>query len=207
MPIAYPVNLPSAFKVKEIGFDAMSSSGVSSSPFSGEEQIYVHQGEWFEFEVSCPPAKRDIAEEVVAFLLSLNGREGSFLCPPPGYTAGARGSLAGVPLVNAASQTGKTLATDGWTAGAANVLKAGDWFQLGAAGTSRLYKLVQAASANGAGQANLEIWPRLKESPADNAALTVVSPKGCFRLSDARTHWDIGEALVYGISFRVREAF
>ena len=205
--IAYPVPVPSALKIKSVSFAAQTSAGVSSSPFTGEEQIYVHQGEWLEFELSCPPAKRDIAEEVIAFLLSLNGRQGSFLVPPPGYSAGARGALGGTPLVNGASQSGKTLATDGWTAGVANVLKAGDWIQLGSGASSRLYKLVQAASADGSGQASLEIWPRLKETPADNDPITVVNPKGCFRLAEAPTNWDIGEAMIYGVSFRAREAF
>lgn len=207
MAIAFPLALPSQLKVADAAFEAVSQAGQSISPFTGEEQVYVHQGEWIELEVSCPPMKRDVAEEVVAWLVSLNGLEGSFLLPPPGYGSGARGSLSGAPLVNGAGQSGKTLATDGWTAGAANVLKAGDWFQLGAGSASYFYKVVQAASANGAGQASLEIWPRLKSSPADNAALTVVNPKGCFRLKNPRRRWTIGQAMIYGVTFQAKEAF
>lgn len=207
MAIAFPVNVPSQLKVKEVGFEAISQQGRSMSPFTGEEQIYVHQGEWIEFDLSCPPMKRDIAEEIVGFLLSLNGLEGSFLIAPPGYSSGSRGALGGTPFVAGAGQTGKSLVTDTWTPSVTNILKAGDWIQLGTGSSSRLYKLVQAASSNGSGQATLEIWPRLKESPANNDPVTVVSPKGCFRLAEPRTRWSIGEAMVYGVSFRAREAF
>ncbi len=204
--LSSPLTVPSQFKVAQASLSAMSVSGLNVSPFTGEEQIYVHQGEWWEWVLTCPPLSRANAEEVVAWLIACNGREHSFLLSPPGYGSGARGSLSGTPLVNGASQTGKVLATDGWTASASNVLKAGDWIQLGSGTTARLHKVVQAASADGAGQANLEIWPRLRESPADNDAVTVASPQGLFRLAEARRDYTIEQALIYGITVSVREA-
>ena len=211
MTISYPRDLPSQLKVARAIFTASARAGVNESPFTAEEQIYVHQGELLEIEISCPPmsglrnAARQ-AEEVVAWGLSLNGKEGSFLLPPPGYGLGARGSLAGTPVVMGGGQSGKVLATDGWTPSAANVLKAGDWFQLGTAGSSHLHKVVQAASADVYGQANLDIWPRLRDTPSDNDALTVLNPRGLFRLADGAWTWSIELALLYGISFRAREA-
>lgn len=205
MAITSPVSVPGALKVARVEFAADSVVGANESPFTRSQQLYVHQGELLELDVVCPPMNRDDAEEVVGFLLSLNGREHSFLMPPPGYGRGARGSLAGAPVVMGSGQTGKTLGTDGWTPLAANVLKVGDWFQLGSGASSYLYKVVQAASADGYGQANLEIWPRLRISPSDNDALTVVDPVGVFRLAENQRRWSIGEALIYGVSFRCRE--
>lgn len=205
--IAFPLAMPSVFKVAEAAFEAVSQAGASLSPFTGEEQIYVHQGEWLEVEVSCPPMKRAVAEEVVAWLVSLNGLEGSFLLPPPGYGAGARGSLSGAPIVTSGGQTGKTLVTGNWTPGATNVLKAGDWFQLGAGSAAHLYKVVQNFSPNGSGNGSIEFWPRLKSTPADNDPLTVVNPVGCFRLLEGRRRWSIAQAMIYGVTFRAKEAF
>lgn len=209
--LTFPLDLPSQLKVARAVWDAMSSASPAVSPFTAEEQISVHQGEWLEIEIACPPmsgtrnAVRHAAD-VVAWLVSLNGIEGSFLLPPPGYSAGARGSLLGVPVVMGSGQTGKVLATDGWTPSAANVLKPGDWFQLGAGSAAHLHMVVQAATADVYGQANLEIWPRLRSSPADNDALTVVNPRGVFRLAENKRSWSIEAALNYGISFRAREA-
>lgn len=211
--LSFPLNLPAALKFAQITYRARRAHGRNESPFTLSEQIYVHQGQLLELDVVVPPmsglrnASRN-AEDVVAWLLSL-GADGTFLLPPPEYTAGARGSLSGSPTVNGNGQSGNTLETDGWTPSAANVLKPGDWFQLGSSSTSRLHKVLQAASANVYGQASLEIFPRLRETPNDGDPLTVVNPKGLFCLSAgtaAETSWSVRAALLYGISFSVREA-
>lgn len=203
--ITSPVTTPSQLLPRRASFSAFSMIGANVSPFTAQMQFYVHAGEWLEVAIDLPPMERADAEEVVGFLLKLNGREHSFLLRPPGYHLGARGSLAGAPVVMGGGQSGKVLSTDGWTPSAANVLKTGDWFQLGTSANSYLYKVVQAASADVYGQADLEIWPRLRASPSDNDPLTVASPKGVFRLADDRRDWDIEEAMIYGISFRCRE--
>lgn len=179
--------------------------GVSTSPFSREQQVYAHQGDWWEVDVSLPAMKRADAEPWVAFLLALNGREGTFLLGEPINTA-PRGVGTGTPLVKGASQTGRTLLTDGWTISQTGILKAGDWFQLGTGSSSRLHKVVQDADSDGSGNATLEIWPRLRVSPADNAALTVSSPKGVFRLAGNMREWSLEQAAIYGLSFSCVEA-
>lgn len=178
--------------------------GQSVSPFSAESQVYAHQAEWWEVDVTLPPMKRIDAEPWVAFLLALNGKEGTFLLGDPVNTA-PRGVGTGTPLVKGASQTGKTLLTDGWTAGQTGIMKAGDWFQFGSGSSSRLHKVVQDANSDGSGNATLEIWPRLRESPADNAPIVVSSPKGVFRLSSNVREWALERAGFYAVSFTARE--
>jgi hypothetical protein len=106
------------------------------------------------------------------------------------YTSGQRG---GTPLVNGATASGaSTLVTDGWTAAAANRVKAGDVFTIAAvykvnpitkASTGELQQFVVTAdaSSDGSGNATLSISPAIYTSgslqnvdaaPADNAALT-----------------------------------
>lgn len=178
---------------------------MSASPFTLGQQIYQHQGQAWEAEISLPPMKRGDAEEWIAFLMSLAGRYGTFLLGDPAG-ATARGALGGTPLVNGASQSGQTLAVDGWTASVTNILKAGDYIQLGSGTTTRMHKILQNASSNGSGQTTLDIWPRLRETPSDNAAVTTAACKGTFRLADNATDFDINEASVYGIVFAAVEA-
>lgn len=206
MSISYPLSLPSQLAFSRVTFRARSAVGVSQSPFTFAQQVYAHQGDLWEADLELPPMTRAYAEDWLAFLLALNGREGTFLLGDTLYTT-PRGIATGTPLVKGASQTGRTLITDGWTISTTGILKAGDWFQLGTGSSSRLHKVVQDADANGAGEATLEIWPRLRSSPADNAALTTAAPKGLFRLASNVRAWslDVGQ-LISGFSFSAVEA-
>lgn len=205
MAITYPLSLP-AVAPRSIRFRSNSMVGASISPFTGSQQVYAHQGQFFSAEVDLPPMRAEYAEAWVGFLLALNGREGTFLMGDPTRTA-TQGVGTGTPLVKGASQTGNTLESDGWTISQTGILKAGDWIQLGSGSTSSLHKIVQDCNSDGSGNATLEIWPRLRSAPADNAAITVASTKGLWRLAENQQGWDIGEALVYGIRFSCVEAF
>ena len=205
MTISYPLSLPSTRFAPGTGIRARSGAAVSESPFTGEQQVYVQQLEVWSAQLVLPPMTRADAEAWIAFLLALNGREGTFLFGDPRNTT-PQGTWAGSsPLVKGGSQTGKTLAIDGLSAGA--TVKAGDWFQLGSGASSRLHKVTQDATANGSGEVTLDCWPRLRASPADNAALTIASPKGVFRLASNDLGWDFQPAQFYdGISFAAVEA-
>jgi hypothetical protein len=108
--------------------------------------------------------------------------------------------------VNGASQTGNELVTDGWTNSTTGILKAGDYIQLGSGSSAQLYKVLDDVNSNGSGQATLTIYPDLRSSPSDNAAITVSNAKGVFRLVGGQQAWDINEASIYGMTFAAREA-
>lgn len=108
-------------------------------------------------------------------------------------------------LVNGADQTGATLAIDGLQASKADVFKAGDYFQIGTGSSSRLHMVTADADSNGSGEATLDIWPPLRASPADNAALTITSPKGVFRLTGDVNGWDADAAGVYAVTLQAIE--
>jgi len=175
------------------------------SPFTGQQQVYKHPGQWWEMEVSMPPMRRADAEAVAAFLIKLNGSYGTFLLGDPANTT-PRGIGTGSPLVKGAGQTGDTLLTDGWTAGVTGILRAGDWIQLGAASTSRLHKVLDDVNSDGSGNATLTIWPNLRSSPADNAVITVNSAQGRWRLASNDTGYSIETGRLYGITFACVEA-
>lgn len=105
-------------------------------------------------------------------------------------TSGQRG---GTPLVNGSTSSGaSTLVTDGWTAAAANRVKAGDVFTIASVykvnpitkqstGVLQQFVVTADAASDGSGNATLSISPSIYSSgslqnvdalPADNAALT-----------------------------------
>lgn len=111
------------------------------------------------------------------------------------HTSGQRG---GTPLTNGATATGATsLVTDGWTAAAANRVKAGDVFTIAnvfavnpvtkqTTGRLRQFVVTADAASDVAGNATLSISPpiygptsttlqNVDALPVDNAALTFVS--------------------------------
>jgi len=114
-------------------------------------------------------------------------------------------STPAVPLVNGADQTGATLAIDGLQASKADVFKAGDYFQIGTGSSARLYMVTADAASNASGEATLDIWPPLRASPADNAALTITNPKGVFRLTGDVNGWDADAAGVYAVTLQAVE--
>jgi hypothetical protein len=204
MAITYPLDFPSQC-VSQITIRARNIVGVSASPFTGQQQVYKHQGEWWEAEMSFPPMKRENAEEVAAFLMKLSGMYGTFLMGDPANTS-PRGIGTGTPLVKGAGQTGNELVTDGWTTDTNNILMAGDWIQLGSGATSRLYKVLDNVNSDSTGTATLTLFPSLRSSPADNAVIVTSNPVGQWRLSTNDIDYTIQTGQFYGITLACMEA-
>lgn len=352
MPLTYPLALPSN-GIRNITFRARSAVGTAVSPFTGKRQTYPWPLQMWEADVTLPPMKRADAESWVAFLVGLNGKEGTFTMGDPANTLPRDGGLsaalistapaianggfetagAGAPdvlanwtestfgtsaiardtvdfnsgaascrfdvdgsnsdvaviqyvlapgfryrvsfhakasaagatlkfgdtsaadittvlttswaaysgtftavnslfyfgrasaageslwiddvqvhgldtyggLVMGAAQTGGDLITDGWLASQTNIMSAGDWLQIGTGSGARLHKVLQGANSNASGEATLLLWPKLRASPADNAAVIVQNPVGLFALADNERQWSIDEAKMYGISFSAVE--
>lgn len=205
MAITYPITLPTAPAFRSLHFAPRAVVAVSASEFTATEQVQAHQGEHWTVDCVLPPMQRGEAEAWIAALLSLNGRQGTFLLGDQ-YGATPRGSVPGTPQVDGAGQTGRSLDTKGWTAGQTGILLAGDYLQIGSGSTQRLYRVVQDADSDGSGLATLEIWPRLRESPSDSAGITTSACKGLFRLAANQMEWSIDEAAFYGLGFGAVEA-
>lgn len=204
MTISFPVSLPATLSPVSITLRARSAIGQSISPFSLSQQVYEHQGELWASDVALPPMVRADAEAWIAFLLSLRGVYGTFFMGDPAGTS-PRGTWAGSPAVNGAHAARvRTVAVDGFSVGATG--KAGDWMQFGTGSSSRLHKVLQDFTANGSGQANIEIWPGLRDALLDNATFVTTSAKGLFRLASNERSWEVGRALTYGVQFSCVEA-
>jgi hypothetical protein len=204
MAISYPLQFPSQC-VREITIRSRNIVGISASPFTGQQQVYKHQGEWWEAEMSFPPMKPENAEQVATFLLKLNGMFGTFLMGDP-INKTPRGVGTGTPLVKGAGQVGNELVTDGWTINTPNILKAGDWIQLGSGATSRLHKVLDNVNSDATGTATLTLFPSLRSSPADNAFIVTTDTVGLWRLSTNDIEYNIQTGQFYGITLACMEA-
>jgi hypothetical protein len=205
MAISYPRDLPTNIGFAQVTLRAVNQTAMTMSPFTYKQQIYNHSGQRWEAECQVPPLKRDDAEEWIAWLLSLNGRAGTFLMGDPlGDTA--RGTLGGTPVVNGADQVGSSVAIDGCSNSITNWLKAGDYVQLGSASTATLHKILQNVNTDASGQATLDIWPSMRTAPADGSTIVTSNAVGRFRLNSGQQDWTINNISSYGITFAAVEA-
>lgn len=204
MAITYPLSLPSV-DVASVRMVANNAVAYSQSPFTFAGQVHAYSGQSWGAEIMLPPMPRDVAEDWVAFLISLRGQFGTFLLGDPSCQT-PRGSVGGTPLVNGADQTGQTLVIDGAAISQTGWIRAGDYIQLGAAGSATLHKVLIDADSDGAGNVTLDIWPGVRTAPADNAPVTVSAAAGRFRLASNQTEWEVNTSRFYGLTFSAIEA-
>jgi hypothetical protein len=189
---------------------AFTVGGVNESPYNLSQEAYEWPGNKWRASARYPVMDRATGEPLIAALVSLYGRKGTFLLGPVGAEATARGVATGTPVVSGANQEGKTLNTSGWTINITGILKAGDWVQLGSGATARLHKVLADVNSDGAGLATLDLWPRVggaRGIPANGSAIVVSSPKGVFRLSSDEVIWTLHPGQQRILTFEAEEAF
>jgi len=204
MTITYPLAVPSSPAPVSVQVAPRTVAARTESPFTLTQEIFEHQGQRWDLTVEMPPLTRDQASEWIAWALSLNGPVGTFLYGPI-VEASPRGTGGGTPIVNGTNAAGlKLLSTRGWEPGE-TVLRAGDYFQLGSGASARLHMNLTAAVADTAGECTLNIWPRLRTTVNDGAALTLTNPKGVFRLAEMPA-WTTNAGPLYDYSWSAVEA-
>ena len=267
--------MPPAPGPRNVEWSPVSSVAAFASPFTLQQQVQAHQGQLWQAKVEWPPMNEITAAQWIAFLLKLNGKQGTFLFGDC-VRKTPYGSAGGTPIVDGAGQTGQSLLTRGWPASTAGNLRAGiDWIQLGSAvgtilsgvfsgvaswltdiqivsrtstqvsirfsnacpaeggtldwklgsmiglkninpgagevsitagaGVPRLYKVLNDVDSDGTGDAIIDIWPRLRESPEDGADIYLSACKGVFRLKDNLMGFNINVAKRYGLELEIVE--
>ena len=163
-----------------------------SRTLSGRRQARQLGGQFWQMTATFPPLTRAQFAPIYAFVIAQRGRYESFTVVPPVISTG-QGSPAGTPLMRGASQTGRTLATDGWTGGVA-IFKAGDYMKI--AGNSKVYMVTADITSNADATADtpISIEPALVESPADNAAITHTSVSFTVALTSGVQEFSTGTA-------------
>ena len=140
-----------------------------SRTISGRRQARQIAGQFFSMTATFPPMTRAQFAPIDAFIMKQRGQYETFTLVMPVLSTGL-GSPAGTPLIRGADQTGRTLATDGWTGGI-SIFKAGDYLKLD---HDKVYKVVADVTSNASASADtpITIEPALITSPADNSAIT-----------------------------------
>lgn len=198
MAISYPLALPTVTRVRSIDLTAINAVAYSQSPFTFAGQAHAYQGQMWQADVSLPPMRRTAAEQWIAFLLSLRGQYGTFLLGDPTCSS-IRGTATSCSITGASGDN-----TVSATVPSGETLLAGDYIQLGSAGTATLHKVLVDYTGTGTA-ANLEIWPAIRTTHTASST-TLSNAKGNFRLSSNQQNWSINEAAIYGITFGAMEA-
>jgi len=159
---------PSSPKFNSLNVKSIQPTFVSRT-ISGRRQARQIGGQYFTMTATFPPMTRTEFAPIDAFIMKQRGQYESFTLVLPILSTGL-GSPAGTPLIRGASQTGRTLATDGWTGGI-SIFKAGDYIKLD---HDKVYKVVADVTSNASSSADtpIIIEPALITSPADNSAIT-----------------------------------
>ena len=144
-----------------------------SRTISGRRQARQIAGQFFSMTATFPPMTRAQFQPIDAFIMKQRGQYETFTLVLPVLSTGL-GSPAGTPLVNGASQTGRSIITDGWsTADTVAIFKAGDYLKF--ANHDKVYTVTADAEVDSSGDSTISIEPALITSPADNSAITHTS--------------------------------
>jgi hypothetical protein len=189
--------------VSRAEFSLVNIVASSTSPFTGQQQLYAFPGQYWQGRASFEPATLAEGAQVQAFLAKLRGGFGTFLYKDP--MAISHQGAGGVILANGAGQTGNTLNVDSMTPNTAIAL-AGDYFQLGSGDAARLYMFTEDLAADALGEGIATFEPNLRLSPAEAETLNVTNPLGAFRLAENTVSWSADNPVVRNMSITFREA-
>jgi hypothetical protein len=207
MPVSFPLTLPPPGPAS-VEFGVRSVVATTESPFTLGQEVQEFPGQaWMARVVVGPVTGNAGIAPWRAFFAGLNGKAGTFLLGDPIGIA-PRGVATGTPQVDGTQSAGaKTLATKGWTNSTANILRAGDFIQIGSGATTRLHMVTVDASSNGSGLATLDIWPALRrEGIANNATISLSNCRGTFRLAQNVNLWRLEAPFKGSFSFEAMEA-
>lgn len=205
MTISFPLILPAFPDAATVTIKPINTVAVLTSPHSLKQQVQRFGGQLWSAEIKLPPMPPAVAAPWTAMLLALNGRLGTVLVGNP-YAVAPFGVATGTPLVDGASQVGGSLATRGWSPSVTGILKAGDSIQLGSGAATRLHQVLEDVDSDAGGLASLTLWPDLRESPADGAAIVTQSPKGTFRQTANDSGWTADNRGLIEITLSLIEA-
>ena len=178
---------------------------VASGPpsLTGQVQTYDWMNSWWEAQVSFAPLDRLSFDYWTAFLADCRGGSNAFMIGDPKAKV-PKGAPSGAAAVAGAAQTGYILVTRGWTPSKYRLLLPGDLIQIGC----RVYKLRDQVNSDASGNADLSIWPNLRDQPADGTTIQCANCKGLFRLKNASGNKSSTNVGNYGLAgFAIREAF
>ena len=193
------VTYPSTPKPSGMSWRLVMPSQTNVSEWTGRRQTIASGRGWWECQITLPPIVGTTNVNAWrSFVAKARGRANDFQIP---VDPTAQSASASTPLVNGASQTGRTLATDGWPV-STTVLVAGQFVTI----NNQLLQLTENVTSNGSGVATLTFEPPIRTSPSDNAAIEYKNPY-CLMYFVEEPTLSVENGYVYSLSLNLRESF
>lgn len=163
-------------------------------------------GDIWQGTIELPKMTRSQASQWIAFLMAMRGITNCFLLGDPSVAI-PQGTPTGIPLVDGAISTNNLamqtqLVTKGWAPNKVGNLQVGDYIQVG----NRMHTVLKRVDSDGSGAATLQLWPSLREQPADGTPIITHNAKGLFRLAQNKRTWSADYTRLFGLSFQIVEA-
>ena len=201
-----PISMPTNVGFKTSRFSLQRKTSVTTSPFTGEQQVFAHSYALWTATYTLPPMKRENASQWLSFFMKLKGKQGTFLANDPDATSPLGTITGSVTLSSSASIGDESINISTSNNSKTGAFKAGDYIQIGSGADSRLYMVTDDVNTNSSGNATVNIQPAIKKSATSGASVIYNDPKGVFRMDVDELGWDANHCSVYGLTFSCTEA-
>lgn len=170
-------DFPAGIGIKSCTIHADSQSAIRENEFNYRQEVHAFPGQRWRLSVELIDNFDETAGELEAFLLSLRGQVGRFRFFDP-FRSEPLGVASGSPVVDTAIAGMQTLTTRGWVPNVESQFKKGDYLQLG----ERLHRVLDDVHSDANGEADLTIYPTLRESYPAGTKIITRNATGVFRL-------------------------
>jgi len=171
---------PAGIRFTSAVITARSAVGAVISPYSFSRESQNWGGERWEMSLEFLRTTRAQAAAVEAFLLRLRGGIHQVRLGDP-WGSLPQGSRLGTPVVGASATAGATsFASKGWGVSQSGVLLTNDYLEI----DERLYRVLADVDADANGDATIEVWPRLRESYAEDTSIRTQNPRTLWSLAE-----------------------
>lgn len=154
--------------------DYVSYGNDLTSPFGGSTQRIMRLGDRFRLTITLPTMRISECGGQWDTLISQAIRLGAIVKIPKQLLRKGT-TLVTNPLIKGGGQSGMLITVDGLPAGASLVMD--QYFSMTVGGVNYLHRLTANKTADGSGEATLEIEPMLRVIPPDNTTLEFIAPK------------------------------
>lgn len=184
---------PSTFSIK-----LRSNTKQFTSPFNQSSQDGHFPGSSWQITMTFEQLDDEESRDLESVLFSLDNG-GKVRVPDFGRSGVNR---TGIKVFGNA-QTGGSLITQGWPPNVVNVLRKGEYLEVG----EELKFVLEDVSSDAAGRATIKIAPWLRGSYVSGQAINVSTPCGYFKLDDKETGPERAPGMVNKFQLKLKESF
>ena len=168
----------------------MIQSQSTIETLAGVTQITSFPDRRWSLRIEVVQQKGSNLREWMLAMTRLSDRANWFAYGPPHYSGPSSGYAGTSPVVKGDDQLGVALDVDGVTNNA-TILLPGDFISFdvtSAKGNTnrQLIQVTNTVTADGSGNATIQLATPIRQAPADNAAVNIVTPSAFFMLTAAR---------------------